>query len=145
MFSKFLIENSITSTWILSMIHDENEYNFLRRQIIAISTKGEHARANRIASQMDYNQINSTIDPLIKAKLLERQQKAKSIIVHYTYERRFAHYKSKIHQIWNESFHSTSAIETKLIIGTRNNPNLTKELVRRSPPLQKHEKQQQLQ
>ncbi len=121
------------------MIHDENEYHFLRRQILAISTKSEHARANRIASQMDYNHIPSTIDPLVKAKLLKRQDKEKTIIVHYTYERRFAQYKFKIHQIWNQSFHSISAMETKLIIGTRNNRNLTKELVRQSPRLQKHE------
>jgi hypothetical protein len=126
------------------MIHDENEYHFLRRQILAISTKSEHARANRIASQMDYNQINSTIDPLVKAKLLKRQQKGKSIIVHYTYERRFAHYKSKIHQIWNESFPSISATETKLIVGTRNNSNVTKELVRRSPRVQKNKHPQPL-
>ncbi len=79
------------------MIHDENEYHFLHRQIFAISTKSEHARANRIVSQMDYSQINSTTDPLAKAKLLKRQQKDNSIIVHYTYERRFAHYKTKIH------------------------------------------------
>jgi hypothetical protein len=108
------------------MIHDENEYDLLRRQILAISTKSEHARANRIASQMD-------IDPLVKAKLLKRQQKEKSIIVHYTYERLFADYKLKIHQMWHESFRSTSVTETKLIVGTRNNPNLTRELVRRSP------------
>jgi hypothetical protein len=127
------------------MIHDENEYHYLRRQILAISTKSEHARANRIASQMDYNQIPSTIDPLVKAKLLKRKQKEKSNIIHYTYERRFAHYKSKIHQIWNESFPSTFVTETKLIVGTRNNPNLTKELVRRSPQVQKREHQQQLQ
>jgi hypothetical protein len=128
------------------MIHDEKEYNFLRHQILAISTKSEHARANRIASQMDYNQIPSTIDHLVKAKLLKRQQKEKSIIVHCTYERRFAHYKSKIHQIWNTSFHSTSVTETKLIVGTRNNPNLTKELVRRSPrPPKQQEHQQKLQ
>jgi predicted transcriptional regulator len=98
------------------MIHDENEYHFLCHQILAISTTSKHARANRIASQMDYNKINSMIDLLVKAKLLKRQQKEKSIIVHYTYERRFAHYKSKIHQIWNESFHPRSAIETKLVI-----------------------------
>jgi hypothetical protein len=96
-------------------------------------------------NQMDYNQIHSTIDPVVKAKLLKRQQKDKSIIVYYTYERCFAHYKSKIHHIWNESFHNTSAIETKLIIGTRNNPNLTKELIRQSPHLEKrkHQKPQQ--
>jgi hypothetical protein len=88
---------------------------------------------------MDYNQINSPIDPLVKAKLLKRQQKDKSIIVHYTYERRFQHYKSKIHQIWNASFQKTTALESKLIVGTRNNPNLTKELVRRSPRIAKHQ------
>ncbi len=38
-----------------------------------------------------------------------------------------------------------SVTETKLIVGTRNNPNITKELVRRSPRPQKHEHQQQLQ
>jgi hypothetical protein len=89
---------------------------------------------------MDYNQINSTIDLLVKAKLLKRQQKDKSIIIHYTYERRFAHYKSKIHQIWDASFPKTTGIETKLIVGTRNNPNLTNEIVRRSSRLEKEKK-----
>ncbi len=115
------------------MIHDENEYHFLRRQI---------------PSKVNYNQINSTIHQLVKAKLLKRQQKKKCIIVHYTYERRFVHCKSKIHQIWNQSFRYTSAMETKVIIGTRNNPNLTKELVCRSPQQDKQKSQhhqQQLQ
>ncbi len=75
---------------------------------------------------------------------MKRQQKEKSIIVHNIHEQRFAHYKSKIHQIWNRSFHSTSAMETKLIVETRNNLNLTKELVRRSPRPQKHEAQHYL-
>ncbi len=109
----------------------------LRRHTLAISTRSEHARATRIASQMNYNQITSSVDPLVKAKLLKRQQKNKSIIIHYTYERRFAYYKSKLHHIWNESFHDTLPIEIKLIVGTRNNPNLTKELVRRSPHIEK--------
>jgi hypothetical protein len=82
---------------------------------------------------MDSSQIHSTTDPLVKAKLLKREQKKKSIIVHYTYEKRFAHYKSKIHQIWNASFPPSTGIDRKLIIGTRNQANLTKELVRRSP------------
>ena len=81
---------------------------------------------------MDYSQINSPIDPLVKAKLLKRQQKRMSIIVHYTYEQRFAYYKPKIHQIWNASFPIATGIDSKLIVGTRNNSNLTKELVRRT-------------
>jgi len=62
---------------------------------------------------------------------LKTQQKDKSIIVHY---------KTRIHQIWNASFQKTTAIETKLIVGTRNNPNLTNELVRRNPRIGKLEK-----
>ena len=100
---------------------------------MAMYTPSEHARANRIASQMDSSQIHSTTDPLVKAKLLKRQQKDKSIIVHYTYEKRFAHYKSKIHHLWDASFPASTGINTRLIVGTRNNPNMTKELVRRSP------------
>jgi hypothetical protein len=92
---------------------------------------------------MDYNQIPSTIDPLVKAKLLKKKQKEKSIIVHYTYERRFAYYKSKIHHIWNASFQPETVIDTKLIVGTRNNSNLTKELVRRSPREEEKEKEKE--
>jgi hypothetical protein len=129
------IRETESSTWdiILPTISDEYHYFTLRRQVLTISTKSEHARANRIASQMDPSQINSTMDPLVKAKLPKRQQKDQSIIVPYTDERRFANYKSKIHQIWNVSFPAYTCIQTKLIIGTRNNPNLTKELVCRSP------------
>jgi hypothetical protein len=86
---------------------------------------------------MDSSQIHSTTDPLVKAKLLKREQKHKSIIVHYTYEKRFAHYKSKIHQIWNPSFPPSTGINTKLIVGTCNQANLTQELVRRSPTEEK--------
>ena len=82
---------------------------------------------------LDPSQIDCTIDPLVKLKLLKRQRKHNSIIIHYKYERRFAHYKSRIHQLWNGTFPPMNAIDTKLIVGTRNNPNLTKELVRRSP------------
>jgi hypothetical protein len=39
--------------------------------------------------------------------------------------------------MWDKSFHNTTAIETIFINGTRNNPNLTKELVRRSPRIPK--------
>ena len=128
----------------MSTIFDESEYIILRRQVLALATPGEHARANRIASQMDSSQIHNTIDPLVKAKLLKRQNTKKSIIVHYTYERRFAYYQSKMHDFWNAQFNPSTGVDARLIVGTRNNPNLVKELVRRSPLLSKqtqnHEK-----
>ena len=115
------------------MIHDENEYHLLRRQLLEQPTQSEHARAERIASQLDYNNINLSTDPLVQSKLLTRQRKSNSLIIHYTYENRFAYYKSLIHKNWANFIKSISIIDNLLIIGTRNNPNLTKELVRRSP------------
>lgn len=115
--------------------NDEQQYFIVRRQLLTLNTKCEHARANRIANQLDPSQIHVTTDALVKKKLTKRQQKHDSIIVHYNYEGRFAYYKSKIHQLWNATFPISSGIDTKLIVGTRNNPNLTHELVRRSPSL----------
>jgi hypothetical protein len=43
----------------------------------------------------------------------------------------------KKYKKWTDSFQHTHAIETKLIVGTRNNPNLTQEFVRHSHYLQK--------
>ncbi|CAF4375325.1 unnamed protein product [Rotaria sordida] len=82
---------------------------------------------------MDYNNIPSNIDPLIKAKLLKRRERGNSIIIHYTHERRFSHYKRAFHQIWNDTYHNTPVQTTKLTVGSRNNPNICKKLVRRNP------------
>ena len=132
-FQKFFNENSITAAPILTTVQDDNDYYYLRQRILPMATKSEHARARRIASQMDSTQIHTITDPLVRVKLEQREQKAKSIIVHYTYEKRFAYYKSKIHQIWNTFFTPSQGIHTKLVVGTRNHANLTNELVRRSP------------
>jgi hypothetical protein len=120
------------------MIHDENEYHSLRQQLLSEPTMNEHVRASRVASQIDFNTRNLPTDLLVQSKLIKRQQRAstlKPLIVHYTHEKQFAHYKSKIQQQWDNLFHGTSVSETRLIVGTRNNPNLIKELVRRSPHL----------
>ena len=64
---------------------------------------------------------------------MKRQNKQNNLITHYTYESRFAHYKSQIHQIWNDIFENTPVMETTLIVDTRNNLNLGQGFVRKSP------------
>jgi hypothetical protein len=120
---------------MLPMVHDANEYSLIRNQLLPQATASEHARAKRVASQMDYNQINSSVDTLVRSKLLKRQQKqqANSLIIHYTHEQRFVHYKSAIHRMWANAFQSTPIMNTLLIVGTCNNPNITRELIRLSP------------
>jgi hypothetical protein len=115
------------------MIHDENEFLLLRRQLMKQTTVHEHRRAARIARTMDYDDPPTNVHPLVKAKLLKRKERAKSIILHYTHEQRFAHYKRAIHQMWDDTFHNKPLHSTTLTVGTRNNPNLGKELVYRNP------------
>jgi hypothetical protein len=81
------------------MIHDENEFLLLRRQLMKQTTVHEHRRAARIARMMDYDDPPTNVHPLVKAKLLKRRERAQSIILHYTHEQRFSHYKRAIHQM----------------------------------------------
>ena len=73
------------------MIHDENEFQFLRHQLMKQATMHEHIRAARIAKTMDYNDFPANVHSLVKEKLLKRRERAKSVILHYTHEQRFSH------------------------------------------------------
>ncbi|KAF9758288.1 hypothetical protein NGRA_3160, partial [Nosema granulosis] len=90
-------------------------------------------QAASIAKTFDFNHFPPDIDPLVKAKLLKRRERTNSIILHCTHEKRFAHYGRTIHQIWNETFQNTPMETIPVIVGTRNNPNIAKELIRRNP------------
>ncbi|CAM4843744.1 unnamed protein product [Rotaria magnacalcarata] len=136
---KFFQQLSATSISILPMLHDENEYVLLRTTMLSKPIMSEHARASRVATTFDDKTQNISIDSLVYTKVHKRDTSTifnSPIIIHYTHENQYAHYKSKIHKAWCESFHRTPVMTTKLIVGSRNNPNLTKELVRRNPTKQ---------
>jgi hypothetical protein len=100
------------------MIHDENEFLFLRRQLLDQPSTNEHRRAARIAQQFDYKKSYPNLHPLVEAKLLKRRERANSVFLHYTHEKRFSHYKKTIHQLWNDTFHNTDVQTTKMIVGS---------------------------
>ncbi|CAF1601120.1 unnamed protein product, partial [Adineta ricciae] len=56
-----------------------------------------------------------------------------NMIIHYSHESRLSTYERDVHQLWNQHFRQTSVINTRLTIGTKNNPNLTKRPLRRPP------------
>jgi hypothetical protein len=118
---------------IIPMIHDENEFLILRQKLLDQPTVNEDRQAATIAKKIDYNNIPSNINPLVKAKLLKRRERANSIMLHYTHDKSFSHYKRIFHQIWNDTFYNTPIQIIKLIVGTRNSPNLSKELIHRNP------------
>ncbi len=127
---------SIQSTSFCGMIHDENEYQLLRNQMLKQPTAAENQIAYSIAKKIDISISQRITDPLVNMQLLKRQQRKNAIppiLMHYTYETLFAHYKSTIHLFWNNSFDKTPIREARLIAGTRNNKDVSKELVKKSP------------
>ena len=77
-FRQFFTKYSFTSMYIIPMIHNENEFLILRRQLIDQATVHEHKRAARI-----------DIDSLVREKSVKRQQRAHSIIIYYIHENTF--------------------------------------------------------
>lgn len=132
-FMKFFEKYPITSTSIIPMILDENEFLLIRHQLIDQTSIPEHQRAARLVQMFDYNKIPMNIDPLVEEKLLQRKEKGNAMILHYTFEKRYSHIGRSIHQIWDDTLQNTSFDQMKLISGTRNHPNLSKELIRRNP------------
>ncbi|CAF3448468.1 unnamed protein product, partial [Rotaria socialis] len=55
------------------------------------------------------------------------------LIIHYTHEKRFITRKRDLHRIFQETFVKTPIIETKLIVGNRNQKSTMKELIRKRP------------
>ena len=81
--------------------------------------------AFRIAKAIETDRNEEAQDPLVRAKF------DKNLVILYTYEKRFQSNKTVLHQLWNQMFQQTPAIESRLVIGNHNSPNLTKELVHR--------------
>jgi hypothetical protein len=139
-FHDFFAKQLVASTSIVPMIHDANEYALLRQRLLNQPSVDEHKRAARLAQQYNFQDFDFNIDPLVKEKILKRREKEKSIFLHYTREKRFFNYKRAIHELWTQTFRNTTAEGIRLIVGTRNNPNLNQELVQRSPYSRQNQK-----
>jgi hypothetical protein len=99
-------------------------------------TSAEKQIQSRIDKATSYNptpEPNHTKHP----QQLSKQDKWNTrLILHYTHEQRLANNKKDFHQIWNNILSDTPVINTKLIIGTRNRRNATKEMVSKRPRMQ---------
>ncbi|CAF4372175.1 unnamed protein product, partial [Rotaria magnacalcarata] len=135
-FYKTLVTLSINPSIITPIIYDENQYDLARQNYLKQPTKLQHLRASRIAGQMNPHQRPLWMDPIVSFPFDKKQQKKNTddpMILLYIHEKRLRHYKFMIHKIWQQAFGKTPAATMRLIVGTRNNRNLIKELVRRSP------------
>jgi hypothetical protein len=111
---------------VLSWIEKESQFLTVRTQLLEKQTIGEQQLLYRIATIADH-------DKIIENKLKKQEKWNTCLIVHYTHEQRLAGYKKDLHQIWNNTFIHTPIYYTKLIVGTCNNRNNTRELVSKHP------------
>jgi hypothetical protein len=127
-FTKYLSLSSV-----LPLLDKENDFTIKRRQLLNVPTITEHQIASRLVQTIEQTDKHKIDNPLVKMKLEKQSTWIDNLIIHYTHETRLDGYKKAIHRLWDHKFKTTQIIYTKLIIGNRNNGNITKETVRRRP------------
>ena len=129
---KFFI-NQISITSIIPLLESKDDFMFIRTHLLNNPTIAERQITSRIAKTID-PQTNDQLDNSIVQTRCDKKSKwIDNLIIHYTHEARLQSYKKNIHQLWNQIFEQTPVINTKLIVGHRNNRNATKTFVHRHP------------
>lgn len=105
----------------------------MRRTLLTKPTIPEHQIASRIAKSIKCEQDEIVDDPSIRSWLDKPSKFDTNVIIHNTHKQRFQSNKKYIHQLWNQTFANTAVMERRLIIGNRNSPNMTRELLHRRP------------
>ena len=101
--------------------------------LLSKPTIPEYQMASRIATSIDLNSTDEINSTLAQIQLAKQTKFEKRLIIHYTHEKRLQSNKKDIHNLWNQTFQQTPVTDTRLIVGTRNSRNMTRELVHRHP------------
>ncbi len=115
------------------MTINENDFAFIRNILLNKPTIREYQIASRIAKSIKVPYDETVDNPFVKARLDKPNRFDTNIIIHYTHEKRLQSIKKATHQLWNQTFAQIPVINTRLIIGNRNNRNMKRELVHRHP------------
>jgi len=125
--------NHIRTTTLLPIIEKDYLFTLILNFLLHKPTATAYIVASRIANATDTHNTDKVDDPLVRLQLNEKSKWTDNIIIHYTHEARLQAYKKAVHQLWHQIFTETPVMNTKLIIGNRNNPNNKSRLARRRP------------
>lgn len=98
-------------------------------------TIGEQQFLSSIATISNNDNKHQNENKIMQDKTEKEERSNQCLILHYKHEQRLASYKKDIHQLWNKTFTNTPVISTKLIVGSCNNKNATRELVSKRPSM----------
>ena len=93
----------------------------------------EIALQARISNATNFNNATTIHQSILPSTNKKPSKWNTNLIIHYTHENRLINSKKDIHRIWNDLFRRTPVIHTRLIIGTKNIPNLVEQLMRHRP------------
>jgi hypothetical protein len=133
-FNKFL-SSHLSTSYILPNIDNQGNFALIRSNLLATPTISEYQIAFRIVKAIKNDPQPETDNPLVEARLNKQSKFHQNLIIHQTYEKRLKNNKKDIHQLWHRTFTQTPVLNTRLIIGNRNNHNMTRELLHRQPRL----------
>ncbi|CAF1340300.1 unnamed protein product [Adineta steineri] len=136
-FHKFFNE-FIYATSILSFIENEQQYILLRHEILGQPTPQQSQTALRATTaDVDNDQTDVTAETTSRESITTIQKKpinyADRLFLHYKHEKRFQPFKRNMHQIYQNVFKNTPAMDLRLIVGNRNRRDAKNELIRKRP------------
>ncbi|CAF4038986.1 unnamed protein product [Adineta steineri] len=127
-FKKYFIEYTTTSPF-LPYIQHEIQYFRMRQQLLSQPTTRQSQIVTRLTStNADNDQIDET-----NVKKENATCNNDRLFIHYTHEKRFRSFKRDMHQVYDNVFKNTPAMNTKLIVGNRNRRDALNELIRKRP------------
>ncbi|CAM4959243.1 unnamed protein product [Rotaria socialis] len=123
LFSKYL-----SKYFILPMLNNPDDFDYLRHQLLTVSTDKIYNRATKSSTTdqtSDKNMQNQLVQPTDNNEITKR----KNLIIHKRHEQRLTQNQHHIHELWMRTFHGTDVTNTALIVGTCLNRNLKQELM----------------
>ncbi|CAF4484933.1 unnamed protein product, partial [Rotaria socialis] len=123
LFSKYL-----SKYFILPMFNNPDDFDYLRHQLLTVSTDKIYNRATKSSTTdqtSDKNMQNQLVQPTDNNEITKR----KNLIIHKRHEQRLTQNQHHIHELWMRTFHGTDVTNTALIVGTCLNRNLKQELM----------------
>ena len=133
-FKKYTTSSSFL---LLPVIKDENQYFAIRHKLRQEPSDKQTQAAKRasridIRNELRFNKhITTTSMATAKQKINKKYQNC--LIIHCRHEKRLETLKRDMHQIYNDIFNQTPAMDVKLILGHRNNQTTKHELSTNKP------------
>jgi hypothetical protein len=109
----------------------------MRNKILGLPTaRQSQVTLSATTANIDNDQTDE--NPVETSKpTIEKEHKQTSYgdkqFVHYTHEKRFNSFKRDMHQVYEDMFKDTPAMNAKIIVGNRNRRDAKNELIRKRP------------